>query len=80
MSQANRYPPAIVIGKATQTVIEAAATYARSQGELGMATDVNRFYIGNSSYRFQDICNFVLPHIVTFDDSIIVHNDETVWI
>lgn len=69
MAQADRFAPAIIVGKATKAVMLANTTYALNQGELGMATDENHFYIGDSSYRFADLCNFVIPHLLSYRDT-----------
>lgn len=81
MAQADRYAPAIVLGKATNVVMQANTTYAMVQGEIAMATDQARFYIGDSSNRFADLCGFILPWVlVNGAGDIITNNGEVVWL
>lgn len=80
MAQADRFAPAIIAGKATKATMLNNDTYAQAQGELGIATDEARFFIGDSSYRFSDLCNFVLPWvIVDAAGNVVTHNGEIVW-
>ena len=69
MAQADRFPPAIIAGKATKAVMIANSTYALNQGEIAMATDEDRVFIGDTTYRFEDLCNFVIPHLVSTRDT-----------
>lgn len=80
MAFLDRVNKAIIIGKGTKANIIKNTTYAEDQGEIGMATDENRVYIGDSSYRFQDLLNFVAPHIVTNNDEVVINSGEIVWL
>lgn len=75
----NRFPVIITIGKGTKANIIKNTTYAENQGEIGMATDENRVYIGDSSYRFQDLLNFVAPHIVTYNNEVLCYNGNLLF-
>lgn len=80
MSQVNRFPPAIVVGKGTKANILKTATYAQNQGEIAMATDEKRFFVGDSTYRFEDLCNFIFPYaVVDVNGNIVTHNGEIVF-
>jgi hypothetical protein len=80
MAQQNRFPEAIVLGKGIKTDILKSTTYALAQGEIAMATNENRIYIGDVNYIFKDLMNFVAPHIVTHDGNVVVFNGEVVWV
>lgn len=80
MPQQNRFAEVIVAGKGTRANIIKNGTYAMAQGELAIATDVNRMYIGDSNYRFQDLLNFTMPHALVFEGDVVTNNGEVVWL
>lgn len=80
MAYLDRVNKAIVIGKGTKANIIKSTTYAENQGEIGMSTDENRVYIGDSNYRFQDLLNFIAPHIVTNNGEVVINGGEITWL